>query len=892
MAGVEEFIAIPSEQFLDQCTRDQLLKIADHYKISVGDRRLKENVRFTIRAHLYDIGVLTPVQKSHSPTNLALDECSQDMSHSVALNFEQQKEMLILRMKLEKEKELELERMRQQAEGDKALALEKMRQQTEMAKLDLESERLRLVKEGKFNDFSRNEEFARSSGNSSDILNSLRLVPKFSEKDVDVFFTLFERIADTRGWVDSDRIVLLQCVLTGRAQEVFSSLSLEDSGDYAKVKTAVLKTYELVPEAYCQRFRSWKKGDKSYLEFSRDLGIHFSRWCSASEVKDFDDLCNLMVLEQFKNSVPERIAMYISERKVRTAGEAAALADDYFLTHKGSGVDVRTHALSAGNVAPAGGMFFSRASGGGLPREQRVDHGVRDSECHFCHRYGHWKRDCVAFKLRNRQDVTCVKPVALAAPISNVLSDQSRVESPVVMSKPDLSSYLPFISKGHASLVGNNKRVPVTILRDTGALDSFVLESALPFSEETDTGSFVPVLGMGMSIFHVPVHKLVLHSELFEGEVKMGVRPALPIDGVTVILGNDVAGARVWGSSAVHPVVVPVPLGSNGPDENEKQFPEVFTACAVTRAMKRPTDYAEPIEVEDVESEALELFVMTLSNTPLSVSHSELARELRADGTLKELFQSVLRVDEVKDRAHGYFVQNEVLVRKWVPHCESFVGDPVYQIVVPSKFRDLVLRVAHDESGHMGVGKTYDRVLRHFFWPRMKKSVANYIKTCHTCQLTGKPNQKVKVAPQYPIPVVDQPFEHLIIDCVGPLPRSRSGAMYLLTVMCSSTRYPAAYPLRTLTAKSVVRALGQFISIFGIPRTIQRDQGSNFSSHLFAQVLKLFHVQHNQSSAYHAQSQGALERVHQTVKSMLKAYHTRVSQELSARADDPQSVCW
>lgn len=89
-----------------------------------------------------------------------------------------------------------------------------------------------------------------SGNNSQDILNSLRLVPKFHEKDVETFFTLFERVADARGWVDSDRTVLLQCVLTGRAQEAFSSMSTSDSSDYGKVKAAVLKAYELVPEAY------------------------------------------------------------------------------------------------------------------------------------------------------------------------------------------------------------------------------------------------------------------------------------------------------------------------------------------------------------------------------------------------------------------------------------------------------------------------------------------------------------------------------------------------------------------------------------------------------------------------------------------------------------------
>lgn len=72
--------------------------------------------------------------------------------------------------------------------------------------------------------------------------------------------------------------------------------------------------------------------------------------------------------------------------------------------------------------------------------------------------------------------------------------------------------------------------------------------------------------------------------------------------------------------------------------------------------------------------------------------------------------------------------------------------------------------------------------------------------------MTGKPNQVIKVAPLCPIPAVSEPFDHLIFDCVGPLPPSKSGSVYLLTVMCQSSRYPAAYPLRMLSAKAVVRA--------------------------------------------------------------------------------------
>lgn len=60
-------------------------------------------------------------------------------------------------MQLEKEKDLELEKMRQQAQFDKAVAIEKIRQQTEKVKLDSETLKLNLLKDGKLSDISVRE---------------------------------------------------------------------------------------------------------------------------------------------------------------------------------------------------------------------------------------------------------------------------------------------------------------------------------------------------------------------------------------------------------------------------------------------------------------------------------------------------------------------------------------------------------------------------------------------------------------------------------------------------------------------------------------------------------------------------------------------------------------
>lgn len=153
-------------------------------------------------------------------------------------------------------------------------------------------------------------------------------------------------------------------------------------------------------------------------------------------------------------------------------------------------------------------------------------------------------------------------------------------------------------------------------------------------------------------------------------------------------------------------------------------------------------------------------------------------------------------------------------MRKFVTCYVDMVGSPVFQVVVPRNFRSDVLKAAHDGCGHFGMRKTYLGVLKHFFFPQRKKDVSGYIRTCHMCQMTGKPNQSVTPAPLYPIPVVGEPFEYLLINCVGLLPSAKSGCKYLLTVMCQTTRYPAVYPLQSITTKSVVKALSQFICVW------------------------------------------------------------------------------
>ena len=90
--------------------------------------------------------------------------------------------------------------------------------------------------------------------------------------------------------------------------------------------------------------------------------------------------------------------------------------------------------------------------------------------------------------------------------------------------------------------------------------------------------------------------------------------------------------------------------------------------------------------------------------------------------------------------------------------------------------------------------------------------------------------------------------------------------------MCASTRFPEAIPLRNTKTKTIVKALVKFFTFVGLPRSVQSDQGSYFMSGIFQQVMHELGIKQYKSSAYHPESQGALERFHQTLKNMIRFY--------------------
>ena len=100
----------------------------------------------------------------------------------------------------------------------------------------------------------------------------------------------------------------------------------------------------------------------------------------------------------------------------------------------------------------------------------------------------------------------------------------------------------------------------------------------------------------------------------------------------------------------------------------------------------------------------------------MSVSRSDLINQQQEDPSLSEFLSQLRPSSEMSSSAHGYFLQEGVLVRKWVPQSEGFSVEAIFQIVIPSPLRAGVIQTAHDDlAGHLGMQKTYKRVLLYFF---------------------------------------------------------------------------------------------------------------------------------------------------------------------------------
>jgi transposase InsO family protein len=199
--------------------------------------------------------------------------------------------------------------------------------------------------------------------------------------------------------------------------------------------------------------------------------------------------------------------------------------------------------------------------------------------------------------------------------------------------------------------------------------------------------------------------------------------------------------------------------------------------------------------------------------------------------------------------------------------CDFSTGSP--RPLVPAAYRAAVFESLHGLA-HPGVRGTRRLVSKSFVLPGMSADIREKCRSCVQCA-RSKVHVHVK-APVQPIAVPPQPFNHVHIDIVGLLPATASGKVHLFTVMDRSTRWVEVIPLADTSAAGCAEAMiGCWISRFGVPACITSDRGPQFTLELWARLCSSLGIVHKQTTAYHPQANGLVERFHRQLKAALRA---------------------
>ena len=225
-------------------------------------------------------------------------------------------------------------------------------------------------------------------------------------------------------------------------------------------------------------------------------------------------------------------------------------------------------------------------------------------------------------------------------------------------------------------------------------------------------------------------------------------------------------------------------------------------------------------------------------------------------------------VEQTKQGKITFHMRNGYLYRKFTNNTNNKIDD---KLVIPFESRGIILQNAHESAlaGHRSVRKTKHIITSEFFWPKMNKDITEYVKTCPICQ-KARPPGKIKPIELGYMQIIGAPFKKVAIDIVGPLPMTNNRNRYILTLIDMATRWPEAVPLKKVTAEDICEALYSIFTRMGFPEEILSDNGPQFSSELYVQVCKMLNIKISHSSIYHPQSNGMVERLNGTLKTMLR----------------------
>ena len=207
-----------------------------------------------------------------------------------------------------------------------------------------------------------------------------------------------------------------------------------------------------------------------------------------------------------------------------------------------------------------------------------------------------------------------------------------------------------------------------------------------------------------------------------------------------------------------------------------------------------------------------------------------------------------------------YTLEDDVLYR--------VEDDGTLRIIPPTDWRERLFMEAHGGKfgAHLSDAKVFSQLRRHYWWGRMRQDITQWTRGCIVCA-TRSVGRAVR-APLTPIPVAG-PFDQIGVDIIQ-FPKTSRGNQYAVVFMDYLTKWPEVFAVPDQSAATVARLLvEELVSRHGVPSEVLSDRGRAFLSSLMQEVELLLGFRKTNTTAYHPQTDGLVERFNCTLTAML-----------------------
>ena len=749
-----------------------------------------------------------------------------------SIKMEKEEERKLKEMEKEEERRLREEERKLKEEERKMIEL-KLKHEQEMRKIEL-----KLTKESD-----------KESHHHQKLLYPK--MPKFNEDkdDIDSFMCRFENTAKNNKWNKDEWAHCLAAHLDGPALTIYHNLFAGGKLTYDILKEELLKRYKCTKDSFRMKLRNSKPDQQeAFSAYGERISHYLRQWISLSKVKEtYNDLFEFILIEQTLASCSKDLQVYLQEKNPADFTELLKEADIYKTAHPNkdlarrenpSPLQIRASVANSNENLQNDRKQTSQYQenqrqdnyenfrsqnqfrGNGRMHQNRPGRGGRNSY------QGHGR----GFYQQQRQGYNdmicrnCNKAGHLAKDCYSKYRAQA-CSSPTTIDRYQIQS-----SNASAFPIENGtiNSKPAKVLRDTGANISGVRKSYVQKDQILDKTVTVKMFTGRKEILQMA--EIDVDCPFYTGKIECCILDDPEQD---LVLGNV---------EGVKPSVDFI-MGWEESDKDRQ-------ALVVTRNQKKKEMLdKEPIEIPEMKE--------------MNIDKNQLKKLQREDESLKQLFDEA-KTKQFDDKSN-YLIRNEILVREH----KRKDGSKVSQLVVPRKLRSQVLSAAHDGilAGHGGVKRTISRIYSNFFWPGVNKDTKDYCRSCTVCQ---KASPRPQRAPLEFMPIITEPFKRVAVDITGPLPVSESNNRFILSIVCVSTRYCEAVPLKNIDSITIADELIKVFARMGFPSEILSDCASNFTSSMIKEMYKMLNITPIQTSVYHKESNGVVERFHGTIKPMLR----------------------